>query len=359
MTAVPPKGVYDVNLPLQAIGVLIQMRARMSSNGLEDLAASIKEVGQHNPGLVVALGSHEASEYLSNINAMWGTAYALSNFEPILLEEKQDHFYLFLVAGHRRYRAIELAGLQQFYARLHFGKSFFEALLLQYHENMHEQVPPDNEARFVSLLWRRAKREKSKLTLAQFSSSLGRKPEAVRRFIRFTILPVRIQELVLPSEEYKKGIAFAILCEIARLQEARLAHEKGLSEIELMQLAYVLVTQYKTAKAVAMWVSEQIRVLEGQGDMFSLSISEAVDGARKTVSSGLEQTVRVGQEHLRVVARFHQQGGIQRVASEAAVSTVIRAIEVAQNLAPQIIEGVRGGRGAPDVRKTVRRIVNE
>lgn len=356
IVALPPKGTHDVKLPRTVIGVLVQMRARMSTAGLEDLAASIKEVGQHTPGLVVALSADEAKEYLASINGMWGTEYSLSEFESVFLTEMNCSYYLFLVAGHRRFRAVDLAGLPDFYARLHFETEFSDALLMQYHENIHEHVPPDNEARFVTLLWRKAKKENTKLTLGQFARSLGKKPETVRRSIRFTALPVKVQELVMPSEEFKKGIAFALLCELARLQEARIAAKKGYSDQELMQLAYVLVTQYKTAKSAAAWVSTQIRVLQGQSDMFNLSIVDALDGARKTVSTRLEGTVRAGHEHLRVVARLHKESQIPKVISRAAVSAVENTLRVAHDLAPQIVEGIRGGRGATSARATIKRV---
>lgn len=359
MMACPPEGTHDVNLPRAIVGVLRQMRPTMSTNGLNELADSISAVGQHTPGLAVALNARDARKYLKGINEMWGTSYRLSQFAPIYIKEKDGEYYIFLVAGHRRFKAVEMAGRKIFYARLHFKSSFSEALLMQYHENVHEQVPPDDEARFITLFWRDAKKKDPELALNAFARSLGKKPDVVRRSIRFTALPVRIQELVLPSKEYKKGIAYALLCELARLQEARIEAQKPFDESELMHLAYVLITQYKTVKRAAAWVSEQIRVLQGQGAMFELSIQDAFAGAQKTAASQLELTVRVGAEQLRTVARLHTEGGVQKVASGAAVAAVGRTLDVASELAPQIIDGIKGARGARSVRQVVMQVAGQ
>lgn len=356
MAARPPKGTHDVNLPRACIGVLHQMRRTMSQNGLNELADSISAMGQHTPGLVVALKRRAALNYIQNINAMWGTSYQLRQFVPTYIREQDEEFHLFLVAGHRRFKAVELAGLDTFYARLHFESSFSQALLMQYHENVHEEVPPDEEARFITLFWREAKKKNPEMPLAKFARSLGKKPEAVRRSIRFTALPVRIQELVLPNNQFKKGIAYALLCELARLQEARIEAGKPFDEAELMHLAYVLVTQYKTAKRAAAWVSEQICVLQGQSEMFALSIQDALDGAKQSAAKELETTVRVGEQQLRIVARLHTEGGVERVASGAAAAAVTRTLDVASQLAPQIVDGLRGARGAAQARQAVSRV---
>ena len=359
MTARPPKGTYDVNLPRVCIGILHQMRRTMSQNGLSELADSISAMGQHTPGLVVALKRRAALSYIQNINKMWGVNYQLQQFVPVYIQEQDEEFYLFLVAGHRRFKAVELAGLNVFYARLHFESSFSQALLMQYHENVHEEVPPDEEARFITLFWREAKKKNPEMPLAKFARSLGKKPEAVRRSIRFTALPVRIQELVLPSNEFKKGIAYALLCELARLQEARIEAEKPFDESELMRLAYVLITQYKTAKRAAAWVSEQIRALQGQGEVFELSIQDALDGAKQSTAQSLETTIRVGEQQLRVVARLHTDGGVERVASSAAAAAVGRTLDVASELAPQIITGLHGARGSSAVRQKVTKVTGQ
>lgn len=351
LKADPPQGTIDLNLPLSFIGALHQMRSRMSLVGIEDLVQSIKQVGQHTPGIMVALGQHEAAEYLSNINEMWGTDYRLKNFRSVYVTEKGEALFFFLIAGHRRLKAVEIAKLPTLYVRVYFESSFMQALLMQYHENIHEQVPPDNEARFITLFWRKAKKANPDLHLAHFARSLGKRPEVVRRSIRFTALPVSVQELVVPNDNFKKGIAYSLLCELARLQEAHSEAGKPYSEADLMSFAYTLVAECKTAKRAAAWVSARIAVLQGQDELFELSAQEAADGARRTVGTTLENTVRVGEEHLRVVARFHANGSVDKVASGAAVNAVSRTLAVASELAPEIVQGLKGARGVSKVRE--------
>lgn len=328
----------------------------MSRDGLEDLVSSIREIGQINPGIVVGLGQTEADKYLRLIDEMWGTEYKLKDFEPVRLEELADDYYLFLVAGHRRLESVKLVPLDAFYCQLRLETNFSKALVLQFQENLHEAVPHDDEARFLTFLWRQEKSMKKGLTLAKFARKLGKKPEAVRRAIRFTSLPVIVQKLILPSQEFKKGIGFGILCELARLQEVRQKMNKAYSEQELIHLAYVLVVQQKTAKAAATWVTAQIQELQGQGNMFELSIQDAVDSARRTVGSGLEQVIRVGSAHMQTVARMHHDGGIKKVASGSAVNAVTNAINTVSDLAPKIIENISGARHAYIAREALKKV---
>ena len=354
--ATPPENVFLVNISPTHIHVLRQMRGKRSVEGLEELAAAIKESGQLNPGIVVALPESAARSYLRRINEMWGTTYSLSGFSSVFVEEMGEEMYLFLVAGHRRLDSVIRVGVDHFYCYLRMETSFSKALHLQFQENLHEQVPPDDEARFLSLFWREEKEIKPSITLARFAKSLGKRPETVRRSIRFTILPITLQKLVLPSKEFKKGVAFGILCELARLQEECVANGKPYSEHDLIQLAYVAVTRYKTVKAVSAWVTALIRELEGQNTMFELSIQEVAEGARSSVASGVEKVIRAGQQHLATVARFHDGGHVDRIASQAAVNAVNGTLALVSDTAPRIIEGLKGGKGAQKVRREVEKV---
>lgn len=357
LAARPPEGTYWVRIPPETIRVLRQMRTKMSTEGLEELALSIKQSGQINPGIVVGLARSEAAKYLNLINEMWGAGYKVDDFAPVFIKELRNEYHLFLVAGHRRLKAVELGGVKSFYCQLHVSMNFSRALMLQFQENLHEAVPPDDEARFLTFFWREEKSAKQKLTLAEFARKMGKKPEAVRRSVRFTALPVSVQKLVLPSQEFKKGVAFGILCELARLQEARVTGGKGYDGPELMRLAYVLVVQQKTAKNAAEWVSKQIHELNGQGTIFELSIDDALEGARKTARTDLEQAVRTGVEHLRRVGRIHEQGGVGRVASGSTANAVVAAVALTKDIAPQIVEGVKGARHAPIAREAIKKVV--
>lgn len=351
--ATPPKNVFLVNAPIDCVNVLQQMRGKMSEEGIDELVMSIKSVGQMSPGIVVALPAKAAKLYLKRINEMWGISYKLSQFKSVYLEELAAECYLFVVAGHRRRLAVVKASIGFFYCYVRLETSFSMALQLQFQENLHEQVPSEDEARFLSLSWREEKASKPTLTLATFARRLGKRPESVRRSIRFTVLPISVQKLVLPSQSFKKGIAFGLLCELARLQEARVLKNKGYSETELVHLAYVIVTQQKTVKAAGAWVTKQIEELEGQETMFELSIQDGLQDSKRRVASGMEKTMQAGQQHLQMVARMHESGQINRIASDGAVAAVVRTLDVARNMAPKILDGLKGARGVGKARKAV------
>ncbi|MEK7126030.1 MAG: hypothetical protein AAB835_00880 [Patescibacteria group bacterium] len=354
--ATVPEDVYQLNLPTRTIGVLQQVRSRMTRDGLEHLMASIKEIGQKTAGVVIGLSAEEAEKYLQQVNDLWGTSYRICDFEPVHFSELNGNFYLFLVTGHRRLTAVKKLEIGTYLTELHLQIQFLDAFILQFHENIHEEVAKDDEARFLTVMWRKQKSMDEGLSLSEFARRHGKTSEAVRRAVRFTSLPVSVQKLVLPSEEYKKGVAFGILCELARLQEARQTKDKPYTEQDLVHLAYVLVVQQKTVKAAAMWVSAQIQELQGQGNMFELSIQHVVDGARRSVVSGLEYDVRIGSEHMRAIARMHKDGGIRKVASGAAVNAVTNAVNLTTKLAPDILDGIKGARHAPIAREALKKV---
>lgn len=353
----PPEGVYDLNLPPQTIGVLQQVRTKMTREGLDNLMASIKAIGQKTPGVVVGFTEQEGREYLRQINDLWGTDYRLEDFEPVYFDDLDGNvYYLFLVTGHRRLVVVKNLEIGFYFCQLHLRVKFLDAFILQFHENIHEEVARDDEARFLTVMWRKQKSEDEALSLAEFARRYGKRPDVVRHAIRFTSLPISVQKLMLPSEEFKKGVAYGILCEMAHLQEERQAKGKPYGEQELLNLAYVLVAKLKTVKAVAAWVREQIKELNGQDSMFELSIEDAVDDARRSVVSGLEDAVRTGGEHLRAIARMHSAGGIRKVPSGSAVNTVTRTIDLVTTLAPEIVEGIRGARHAPKAREALKSV---
>ena len=328
-----PRDVYDLHLPTNVIGVLQQVRSRMTRDGLEHLMASIKEIGQKTAGVVIGLSAEEASKYLRQVNDLWGTSYRVEEFEPVYFLELNGHFYLFLVTGHRRLAAVKKLDIGTYLAELHLQIRFLDAFILQFHENIHEEVAKDDEARFLTVMWRKQKSMNSRMSLAEFARRHGKTPEAVRRAVRFTSL-----------------------CELARLQEARQAKGKHYEEQDLIHLAYVLVVQQKTAKAAAVWVSAQIQELQGQGNMFELSIQHVVDGARRSAASGLECNIRVGSEHMRAIARMHKDGGIRKVASGAAVNAVTNAVNLTTKLAPEILDSIKGARHAPTAREALKKV---
>lgn len=353
--AEPPQGSAWLNLPTEVIATLVQMRPHISDGPLEDLSRSIKEQSQLNPAIIVALEQAEATEYLFMVNTMWGTDYRLSQFKPVRVVEKRKIYYFFLVAGHRRLKAVKLATIKTLYSLVHFGKSFNEAILLQYHENVHQEVPPEHVARFLGLLWRTSEQVDGKPQISKFAKQMGMTTEAVRKAIRFTSLPVSIQSLVLPTKELKKGIAYGLLCELARLQDSHIKHLRPLSEHELMMLAYSMVVQYRTVKEAASFVSQRIKHLEGQGQLptFELTSDDIARHASRAMLTHLEDAVRAGHQHLSTVARFHSERRVGDVLSTAAVTATIQACETITRDAPAILAGLNGSMSAKRAKRAL------
>ena len=349
--AKPPKGAVLVNLPLQSLSALRQMRATFSTDSIVELAESLKQSGQLNPGIAVALTHDQATGYLEAINKTWGTAFALHQFNQVYVEERAEKFYFFIVAGERRYRACQHSKIPNYPCQLHFGMSFEEAVALQAQENLHEAVPQEEAAALFALLWRTQKKNNPLLTLQEFAKKMGKSPDAIRRAVRFMALPISVQELVLPNTKYKtKGVSYGILCELARLQEAQIKASLAYKEEELIRLAYILVSKYKTIKEVAHYVTERITQLEQQEqeglDGFELCLQEVAEGTKSRNVSGLETTIRFGEQHLERVAAFHRDPVIGRVASGSTVMAIERVMTTASVLAPQIVEGLKGARGS-------------
>ncbi len=356
--ATPPKGSVLVNLPLTTISALKQMRATFSLASIEELAASLLSVGQLNYGIVVALLYEEALKYVGTINKTWGTSFTLEKFQPVHVDEKGQDYYFFIIAGERRYRACKHAKLPTYYCQLRFGMNFSDAVALQVQENLHEQVKQEEAAALFALLWRTQKGENSALTLQQFARKLGKTPETIRRSVRYMSLPVEVQALVLPNTQIQsKGVSYGILCELARLQEARVTYATAYDKNELIRLAYILVNNYKTIKAVSHYISQQIAQME-QGnqdglDGFELCLQDIVIETKKQVATGLEETLRTGEQQLVRVAAFHSSPVIGKITSSAAVTAVGRVMTTARELAPQIIKGVKGARGAGKVSRSL------
>lgn len=355
--AKPPSGTVYVNFPIDQIGALRQMRQSFKRETIQQLAKSIQRSTQLNPGIVAALPKEEAALYLRNINRTWGTFYRLTNFKEVDIEEK-GRFFLFLVAGERRFRACKVAKLPTYYCQMRFGLSFSDAISLQAHENLHEDVPPQEAAALYALMWRTEKEDDAKLSLKAFAKRMGKSVDYIKRAVRFVTLPVSVQKLILPTQEFGKGVSYGILCELARLDEAHKKHGKPLSETELKQKAYVLLAHQRTVKAVEKVVSTDITHLEhvasGVRPLFDLSPpDELVKFAKKHVTTGLETYLGDARNHLRRVAALHKDESIGQVVSPGTVDAVCHTEEDLRNLAPAILEATKGARGVQKLRKVI------
>ncbi len=159
-----------------------QPRSHLDSTALEELAASIREHGV---------------------------------LQPILVRRSQDHGYV-LVAGERRWRAAQLAGLAEVPAIVTDIASA-DVLTVALVENLQRQdLGPLEEAHAYSRLI-----ERSGLTQEQLAKSVGKSRAAVTNALRLLQLPTAIR-LSLAAGEISEGHARAILGAPGEEQRLRL-----------------------------------------------------------------------------------------------------------------------------------------
>lgn len=277
---------FQVLVDHSLIIVLKQTRTMMSFEGLQSLASSIKKNGQQNPGIIFAFQKSQAKKYLYNINKLWHRQYKIEEFESIYIKEKQNNYYLILVAGHRRLEAVKIAE-QKYFAQIYFGKSFKEAITAQYEENFHEEIPLYDLVNFASFFWVMSKTEDEKLTLKSFAKSIHKSTTWLSNALKFTGLPVSIQELI-NSSEISKGVNYSIMIEFAKFYEISIRKEKPISEDLLLSfISQCIVHKYNLGK-VKEFIEIRKQELFGQQALFELESQEINSGTltelRKSVT---------------------------------------------------------------------------
>ncbi len=251
-------------LPLAAIGPNpLQPRARFDDGALENLAASIREVGVLQPIVVRAVG---ASEYQ-------------------------------LVAGERRWRAAQMVGLEQIPALVRDGddvSGLTEALI----ENLQrEDLTPLEEAGAYRQLM-----EDFGLTHEEVAVRVGKSRSGISNTLRLLQLPAVIQGL-LEAGELSAGHCRALLAiDDARYAEhiARRAAEEGWSVRR---------------------IEDAVRARIGEGDPKPVSAARAAErpaeilALEERLTERLGSTVRIdyGARGGRILIRFGSLDDLERV----------------------------------------------
>ena len=293
---------FTVLIDYSFVLVLKQTRTMMSHEGLQSLASSIKKNGQQNPGIIFAFSKSQAKKYLDNINKLWHRKYKLDEFESVYIKEKQNTFYLILVAGHRRLEAAKIAE-QKYKAQIYFGKSFKEAITAQYEENFHEEIPLYDLVNFASFFWVMSKTEDEKLTLKSFAKSIHKSTTWLSNALKFTALPLSIQALINESE-ISKGLNYSTMIEFAKFYELSIRKGKPFEEELLLSLInHCVVHKHNLAK-----VKEFIKVKEselfGQQVLFELTSEEVNSGSIKELRKNLTLDVSRVDGYLTAVGPF-------------------------------------------------------
>lgn len=268
-----PENIFPVLIDSNLISVLRQTRTSMNYNDLEDLKSSIKKRGQKTPGDVYAFPKLGAMQYLNCINTLWNTSYDLMNFESHFVPEKEESFYFFLVAGHRRLRAVTELGLLYF-ANVSFQKTFEEAIEWQLGENFHEPISLLDLITAANYLWIMLKDINPKLTLKEFAKNFIHKSTSwLTDALKFMRLPLSVQELIKKTE-ISKGAPYVMLLEFVKLYDFSVEKGKPIPDDELVILVqHCLANQYPLKK-VKEFCKLQEEKITGLPEIFSLNLQQ-------------------------------------------------------------------------------------
>lgn len=230
-------------IPLETIIVHPQMRLAINEKGIEELANNIL-----HHGLI----------------------------HPLCVADTQEGYIL--ISGHRRLRAMQLLsqqgqGMKEIPVAIFENIGPCEMALLQASENIHEQVPPHEAARFYEATWRLLKLSDSGFTFSDFARAVGRSEETLRNALRFAFLPEKIQNFVREG-----SLPYGGALEIARIQGIA-------NDTELEQWAIRAIISKTKVSEIKASVDRYLTDL-GKGQLSLLEIFE------ESVQKELEKTSR-------------------------------------------------------------------
>lgn len=291
-------GVLPAEIPIgdNALNVLPQVRKHLGNGDIDDLAESILKKGQKVRGFVVARKERAARRYLDEVNVFWGTGLKLRNMRKCIIDGEE--YYLFLVFGHRRYKAAKLAlkRLSEgdkstvftggYRCNIHFDLTFKSVFPIQLLENMYVPPPKDEEIAALWRYWRFLQKYEPGITIAAFARQVGRKPKAVRDMLRFCGLPEGVQRMIRPDAPGGKA-SYSMLLQVARLYEARELNEKPMSDREVLRFTEFHISRRTKASDLAREVSSAIRdLVDGQEDLFGGNTVEIEKRLIRKVAAG-------------------------------------------------------------------------
>lgn len=282
-------------LSLGHINVLAQPRKTFED--ITELADDIAEHGQLHPMVVARFTAPVCGQYLALLNRLWGSSFALRRLRGC--KSSRGVVYYVLLAGERRYRALSLlwqrgcSTCRDTYGKneppgtcfaRHFGRrrdtvevristrmAPLPALFLQLSENTHVRVPPHEEAKAYTLLYRLLRQADTSFTVAAFARKVGRSPETIRHALRFSGLPLDIQRTV------EKGyLPYGMALELTRLAVA------GVKRNVLEYWKLRAITERRTVEQFRELVTGYLAHLRnGDGDLFGPHTETELAAARR------------------------------------------------------------------------------
>lgn len=347
-------------IPLNDIITLPQPRKTFPK--IESLAENIAAQEELIYPLLVGRHSRESAEkYLKAVNCLWETNYKIEDLNGVI--EKGEEVFYILIAGERRLRACRLLqkegcqvcqeeyGPGGCYDR-HFGSQTVEAKVypditplqafsLQAAENIHEEVPPYEQALFYRDLFFLIKEANTACTQRQFARMMGRSPEAISKALKVCELPLNIQRFI-----ENKDLAYGGGYELSRLQR-----ELEMSEEGLMVWTLLVITGGYSVKEIQEMVSRHIYERKSGQTMFDIFSQEEERimrrlHMRKVVSHKNALILHASIHYLEGVYRMFLEGKLGRADSPfsegSPVRIYMRLIRLQQILLPHLRDFLTG-----------------
>lgn len=265
---------FMVEIDPELVCLLRQSRSSMSESGIEDLVSSIIMKGQKTPGDIYAFTASEAINYVKEMNDLWDTDYRLEDFPSFYIKEKEDYFYLFLVAGHRRLKACKHLGYK-YVANIYFENCFENAIEWQLAENVQrEELSLLDLITSATAYWIKLKKKDPKLTMKNFAQKhIHKSVSWLNNALRFSRLPLLVQELIKKTESYK-GVNYGIMLQFAKLYDFSVEKEKVLDQDLLLSYISHTVTHKFDLEKVKKFCEDRRDEICGQQQMFVLEAPE-------------------------------------------------------------------------------------
>lgn len=289
---------------MSLINVIAQPRKTFEE--INELADSIKSIGQIQPVVVNQLDERQAEEYLSIINKLWDTNFRVGN----LIRETYGFFrnktrYNILITGERRFRAVTKNGDAHISASVG-SIDAFSALKIQFQENIHVPVPLAEEAESYKKLFLLLREKNPNLTIKAFAGKVGRSPGKISDSLRYCELPKSVRDMVENGT-----VPYGFGLELWKL------HKAGVPEDELRSLAVGAVIERMSVKTLQEKVRDYLLSRSsGQIAMFTLAPEEEQKRRRRVVDEQFVRYLWGSEQYISRIQALEKQGLLIRRSGE-------------------------------------------
>ena len=315
------------------VNVVTQGRQTFERREQKELTENIAAKGVLNPPILACFEKSGLESYLYIVNKLWKRSFGNAEMKFSIVGGKRRYYVL--LAGERRmrsYRELVEKGVHQRFMRftVHEGIDPLDAMGIQFSENSHRRVPPNEDAHAIAEYKDFLEVDGKSLSLAAFARGIGRSPEAVKSALLFVSLPAVIRHAVagqwgnaVPNGKLFKRerlrLPYGIAVELARRQKNG-ESEKAL--IEQMCAAVIGKTKVEDFRQATNHLIEN----KGQS-LFSLMSQEADTEAgrrfrRRTIEASVSRMLAAEEIWLAKVLSLFQSGILGSADSPFALGSV-------------------------------------